>query len=204
MIIVDNALRERERTGNRIRVGMIGAGFMGRGIANQLINSVPGMDLVAIANRTLAAAQGAYREAGVDKTEIVDDAVALDRAVDRGIAVVTEDARAVCASQRVQAIIECTGAVEFGAQVILRAIEEGKHVVTLNAELDGTVGPLLKRRADRAGVILTGCDGDQPGVEMNLVRFVRGIGLTPLVCGNIKGLQDPYRNPTTQAAFAQR
>ena len=49
-----------------------------------------------------------------------------------------------------------------------------------------------------AGVVLTGCDGDQPGVQLNLVRFVRGIGLEPLVCGNIKGLQDPYRTPTTQ------
>jgi predicted homoserine dehydrogenase-like protein len=39
---------------------------------------------------------------------------------------------------------------------------------------------------------------------MNLVRFVRGIGLRPLVCGNIKGLQDPYRTPTTQQSFAER
>jgi predicted homoserine dehydrogenase-like protein len=39
---------------------------------------------------------------------------------------------------------------------------------------------------------------------MNLYRFVKSMGLTPLLCGNIKGLQDPYRNPTTQAGFAQR
>ena len=39
---------------------------------------------------------------------------------------------------------------------------------------------------------------------MNLVRFVRGIGLRPLVCGNIKGLQDEYRTPTTQQAFAEK
>ena len=53
-------------------------------------------------------------------------------------------------------------------------------------------------------MILSGSDGDQPGVEMNLYRFVRGIGLTPLVMGNIKGLQDPYRNPETQRAFAEK
>ena len=52
--------------------------------------------------------------------------------------------------------------------------------------------------------MLTGCDGDQPGVQMNLVRFVRGIGLPPLVCGNIKGLQDEYRTPTTQQGFAEK
>jgi predicted homoserine dehydrogenase-like protein len=39
---------------------------------------------------------------------------------------------------------------------------------------------------------------------MNLFRFVTSIGLTPLVCGNVKGLQDPYRTPKTQEAFARR
>jgi len=204
VIIVDRALREREDSGNRIRVGMIGAGFMGRGVANQLINSVPGMELVAIGNRTRANAERAYHEAGIDKVEVVDSAAALDRAVERGVPAVTEDPFAVCAAEQVEAIIECTGAVEFGAHVTTRAIAEGKHVISMNAELDGTVGPLLKRRADQAGVILTGCDGDQPGVQMNLFRFVRSIGVTPLVCGNVKGLQDPYRNPTTQVDFAKR
>jgi predicted homoserine dehydrogenase-like protein len=74
----------------------------------------------------------------------------------------------------------------------------------MNAELDGTIGPILKVYADRAGVILSACDGDQPGVEINLYRFVKSIGLTPLLCGNIKGLQDPYRNPTTQEGFAKK
>ena len=36
------------------------------------------------------------------------------------------------------------------------------------------------------------------------MRFVRGLGLEPLVCGNVKGLQDTSRNPTTQQGFAER
>jgi predicted homoserine dehydrogenase-like protein len=86
----------------------------------------------------------------------------------------------------------------------MEAIRHRKHLVLMNAEVDATVGPILKQHADRAGVILTGCDGDQPGVQMNLYRFVKSIGLTPLLCGNIKGLQDRYRNPTTQAGFAKQ
>jgi predicted homoserine dehydrogenase-like protein len=39
---------------------------------------------------------------------------------------------------------------------------------------------------------------------MNLVRWVAGLGLIPRVVCNIKGLQDPYRNPTTQQAWAER
>jgi predicted homoserine dehydrogenase-like protein len=74
----------------------------------------------------------------------------------------------------------------------------------MNAEVDGTIGPILKTYADKAGVVLSGADGDQPGVIVNLYRFVKGIGVKPVLCGNIKGLHDPYRNPTTQEAFAKQ
>src|SRR3546814_13129396 len=74
----------------------------------------------------------------------------------------------------------------------------------MNAELDGTLGPILKMKADRAGVIYSFSDVDQPGVQMNLYRFVAGLGVTLRLCGNIKGLHDPYRTPTTQRGFAQQ
>jgi predicted homoserine dehydrogenase-like protein len=72
----------------------------------------------------------------------------------------------------------------------------------MNAELDATVGPILKVYADRAGVVITNADGDQPGVMMNLYRFVKSIGYQPVLAGNIKGLQDYYRTPETQKQFA--
>jgi predicted homoserine dehydrogenase-like protein len=85
----------------------------------------------------------------------------------------------------------------------MSAIRHHKHVV-VNAELDATVGPILKVYAEQNKVIFTDIDGDQPGVLMNLYRFLRGIGITPVLCGNIKGLEDPYRNPTTQRSFAEK
>ncbi|MFL6513861.1 MAG: NAD(P)H-dependent oxidoreductase [Chthoniobacterales bacterium] len=204
MVIVDNALKARAAAGKPIQVGMIGAGFMGRGVANQIVNSVPGMRLAAIANRTLAQATRAYTEAGAGESKHVRAADQLDEAIRRGQYAVTEDPSVVCQADGVDAIIEVTGAVEFGAHATWEAIAHGKHVILLNAELDGTIGAILKVHADKAGVIVSGCDGDQPGVQMNLYRFVRSIGLTPLLCGNIKGLHDPYRNPTTQKGFAEK
>ena len=204
MIIVDRALAEREAEGRPIRVGMVGAGFMGRGIANQIVNSVPGMRLAAVANRTRANAERAYVEAGAGRPAVVDSVAALERCIAAGTPAVTEDALLLCRAGNVDAIIEVTGDVELGARVVLEAVAHGKHVILMNAELDATIGPILKRKADAAGVILTACDGDQPGVEMNLWRYVRALGLTPLVCGNIKGLQDPYRTPTTQRGFAEK
>lgn len=198
MIIVDRALQAREAAGQPIRVGMIGAGFMGRGVANQIINSVPGMRLAAVANRTLGNARRAYTEAGVESVREVSTQDALEDALRAGQPAITEDALLLCRAAGLDCLIDVTGDVEFGALVTVEAIRHGRHVVTMNAELDATVGPILKRMADEAGVILTAADGDQPGVQMNLYRFVTSLGLTPVLCGNIKGLQDPYRTPTTQ------
>ncbi len=203
MILLDTALARREAEGRPVRVGMIGAGFMGRGLANQIVNSVPGMRLVAIANRTLDTARRAYTEAGVEPT-VGNDTAAIDAAIAGGRAVVCEDAFELLDAAQLDCLVDVTGAVEFGARVTVAAIERGLPVVTMNAELDGTVGPLLAARARQAGVVLTGADGDQPGVQANLLRFVKGLGVTPLVAGNVKGLQDPYRTPTTQKAFAER
>jgi predicted homoserine dehydrogenase-like protein len=204
MIIIDRALQTRAAAGNPIKVGMIGAGFMGRGIANQIVNSVPGMELVAISNRQIDAAKQAYSEAGIEDIQVVATVSELEDAIANGKYAVTEDAKLLCRAEGIDALIEVTGAVEFGAQIVMEAIAHCKHVIMMNAELDGTIGPILKVYADKAGVILSACDGDQPGVQMNLYRFVKSIGLTPLLCGNIKGLQDPYRNPTTQEGFAKR
>ncbi|MGQ7294793.1 NAD(P)H-dependent oxidoreductase [Quadrisphaera sp. KR29] len=203
MIITDSALAKRQREGRPIRVGMVGAGFQGRGLANQIINSTPGMELVAVANRTEAKGLRAYEEAGV-AAKVVDSRAQLERSIREGVPAVVADALELVAADGVDCVVDVTGAVEHGARVTMAALEAGTPVVTMNAELDATVGPEIARRFAAAGVMFTGADGDQPGVEVNLLRFVRGIGLTPLVAGNIKGLQDPYRTPTTQQAFAEK
>lgn len=204
MIIVDTALEKREQAGKPIRVGLIGAGYMGRGIALQIEQYIRGMKVVAISNRTLSGAERAYREAGVDSITKVETVAQLENSVAGGHYAITDDAMMLCAADGIDAIIEATGHVEFSAHSVMTAIEHGKHVVLMNAELDATVGPILKVYADRAGVVITNADGDQPGVMMNLFRFVKTIGYQPVLAGNIKGLQDYYRNPETQKGFAEQ
>jgi predicted homoserine dehydrogenase-like protein len=205
MIIVDRALAQREIDGNPIRVGMVGAGAMGRMIALQIVTVVPGMELVGVANRTVATARQSLLEAGIAAEDIVEvetDGQAA-AAVELGQRLVTGDPMLLTRMDGIDAIFEVTGAPEFAAHVVTDAIANGKHVATMNAELQGTVGPVLRLRALEAGVVLTDSDGDQPGVMMNLHRFVSGLGVRPVLLGNIKGLHDPYRNPTTQEAFAR-
>ena len=204
MMYIDTLLKERARQGNPVRVAMAGCGFMGRGLVNQIVNSVPGMSLSVIAVRSPEMALKALSDAGVDDAVVVDSPAALDKAMSSGRVAVTQDFEAITKADGVDVVIDVTGAVEFGCHLALDCFDNGKHLVLMNAEVDATVGAELGRRADAAGVVFTGCDGDQPGVQMNLIRFVRSIGVTPLVSGNIKGLQDPYRNPTTQEGFAKR
>ncbi len=204
MIIVDTALKACAEAGNPVKVGMIGSGFMGWGIANQIINSVPGMDLVAVSSRNISNAKRAYDEAGIETVKEVHSVTALEEAIATQQPAISDDAMLLCRAEGIDALIEVTGTVEFAAGVVLEAIAHRKHIVLMNAELDGTIGPILKVYADKAGVVLSGCDGDQPGVEVNLYRYVKSMGMQPLVCGNIKGLQDPYRNPKTQEGFARK
>lgn len=202
MIIVDRELARREKADRPIRVGVVGAGAMGRAVALQIVTSVPGMRLAAVANRTLAKAELAYREAGIDAVSRAGTATEVEQAVARGRAVVVDDPLLLCQADGIDVLLEATGDVELGARAVVEAIAYGKHVVLMNAELDATLGPILKARADRAGVVFTGVDGDEPGVAMNLVRFVTSIGLDPVLAGNIKGFYDPHRTPATQEAFA--
>jgi len=204
MIIVDNALRAREAEGRPIRVGVLGAGFMAQGLANQITNSVPGMEVAGIYARKPEKALDVFRYAGSDSGVVVAALDELEDARRAGRPVVTEDPLLLSQSEHVDAIMDVTGSVELGTRVALEAFAYGKHFVAMNAELDATVGPILHRYAARDGVHFSACDGDEPGLQLNLYRWVRGLGLEPRVMGNVKGLQDPYRNPDTQRGFAEQ
>jgi predicted homoserine dehydrogenase-like protein len=204
MILVDDALQARQDAGNPIRVGLVGAGFMCQGLTNQIAHGVVGMRVVAISNRKVERASGVFKYAGYQDVAFADTQRALDEAIESERPVVTEDAFLLARSGLIDVLVDATGSVEFGARVTLEAFKHGKDVVLLNAEIDATIGPILQTYAAKHGVILSACDGDEPGAQINLYRWVKGLGLTPRVIGNVKGLQDPYRNPTTQQGFAEK
>ncbi|WP_131106022.1 NAD(P)H-dependent oxidoreductase [Ornithinimicrobium sufpigmenti] len=206
MIITDTLLARRADEGTPVRVGLAGSGFMATGLMNHIVNTVPGMEIAAVYARRPEQALTSLGKAGLgeDRLTQVDEASQIDAAVTAGKVAITTSVEALTQAASVDVVVDCTGAVEFGAHLALATLEGGKHLVLLNAEVDATIGAALNPRFEAAGLVYTGCDGDQPGVQMNLIRFVRGLGLTPLVAGNIKGLQDPYRTPTTQEGFARK
>ncbi|HET9863210.1 MAG TPA: hypothetical protein VFP37_07185 [Steroidobacteraceae bacterium] len=204
MIIVDTALSRREAEGKPVRVALVGGGYMARCIALQIVSAIRGMKLVAIANRTVGKAEAAYREAGVSSPVHVSTVADLQKAIEQDRYAVTEDAMLVCQAGNIDAVIEATGHVEFGTRVSFEAIRHGKHVVLMSAEIDASVGPILKTYADRAGVTYSYTDGDEPGVGMNMYRFLDSMGYQPVLMGQMKGMLDRYRTPETQQGFAEK
>ena len=184
MVIVDTALAKLEKEGRPIRVGIVGAGYMGRSIAVQLLKPPAGIRLVAIANRTLSKAENAVRDGGVSRFERVASVEQLDAAIARGELCVTQDHSLLCNASNIDVLIDATSDMDCGVRVVLQALENRKHVVLLNAALDSTVGPILKTYADRNNVVITYTDGEEPGVAVNLFRYVKTIGLNPVAAGN--------------------
>lgn len=201
---VYSMLQLREAEKRPIRVGVVGAGATGRAIALQLGTPVPGIRLAGMANRTPQHAERAFREAGIREWEAAETASDAESRISRGVPVITDDPNVLTRCNSIDLIVEVTGSVDFGASVVLDAIGHAKPVVLVNAELDSLIGPILKAKADAAGVVITHTDGDEPGVAMTLFRYVQTVGLRPVAAGNIKGMVDYYRTPDTQREFAAK
>lgn len=201
MIIIDTALNKRAKENNPIKVGIVGSGEMAKGLLNQIEKFTPGMKVVGHFNRSLERPKRVYKNLNLDY-RIVETSNEFDKAFNEKTIAVTQNLELLLKTEYVDIIVDMTGSIEFSAQLTLDCINHKKDILSFNAELDATLGPILKHKADKAGVKYSVAEGDQPGCTMNLYRFVKQIGLTPLVCGNIKGMLDEYRTPKTQEKFA--
>src|SRR3954464_32532 len=196
-------LRRREARGEPVRTAVIGAGFMGKGLVYQL-SKMPGMHPALVVNRTPDKAIAAYVESGYKREHILvsDD-------VDKLAAAVAEKRPAVSTTPEIagrvptlDVVIEATGAVELGAREALSCFRGKKHFVSLNAETRGTLGPLLRKKADEAGVVYTNADGDQPGVIMRMIEYCRGCGFEVLAAVNCKGFMNVDATPDSIREWA--
>jgi predicted homoserine dehydrogenase-like protein len=196
-------LQRLQAKGELIRTAVIGAGFMGRGIIYQLAK-MPGMYPSLVVNRTIENAIQAYELAGFNPKHILvsDDPKALSTAVEEKRPCVTSAPEIAGAVAALQVVIEATGAVELGAREALSCIRNKKHFVSLNAETDGTVGCLLKEKADEAGCVYTNGDGDQPGVIMRMFEYCRGCGFEVIAAINCKGFINLHATPASIMEWA--
>lgn len=190
------ALKEYGAAGKTIRVAIVGAGQMGEGLTAQ-IELMEHITVVALADIRPSVAHRAFQSAGVDKTEIVDtdDLAQAAEAISSGKRVATTNTDVVNRIEQVDIVVEATGVPNVGAEVAQRAIEGGRHVLQMNVETDATVGYLLRRMADEAGVVYTLTSGDEPGATMELYDFAKTLGFEIISAG--KGKNNPLNREAT-------
>src|SRR5689334_11970847 len=196
-------LQRLQDKGELIRTGVIGAGFMGRGIIYQLAK-MPGMHPSLVVNRSPEKAIQAYELAGFNPKHVLvsDDPKALSTAVEEKRPCVSSSAEIAGAVGALDVVIEATGAVELGAREALSCIRNKKHFISLNAETDGTIGCLLKQKADQAGIVYSNSDGDQPGVIMRMIEYCKGCGFEVIAAVNCKGFMNVDATPDSIKEWA--
>ncbi|MBC2279329.1 NAD(P)-dependent oxidoreductase [Listeria welshimeri] len=165
-------LLAREKENNPIRVGVIGAGQMGFGMISQ-IAAIPGMSVVGISDIHVEAAKKAayaYNASATKKEKIL----------------LSNDFKEIIHSDLVEVIVDATGVPEVGAKISLETLLAKKQLVLLNVEIDITIGPLMKKLYDSAGLVYTGSDGDEPAAITELYEFSKSMGMEVLVAGKGK------------------
>ncbi len=182
-----------------VTVGLAGSGQMGTDMVVQL-TLMPGVRLGALSELNVEGARAALRMAGSEFVA-VSDANGIDAAIDDGKVALTEDYEALCASGRIDVIIDATGNPNVGTLIALEAFRNGKHVVMLNVEADITIGRYLREEAARAGVVYTGAAGDEPAATIEIVGFAQSLGFD-IVCAG-KGKNNPLKFDATPDAYEE-
>ena len=160
-----------------VRAGLIGCGNFGAAIFTQG-RLIPRLELKVVSDVNVEAARKAFRLAGVEDADIAvcDTPGQALWAMEAGKWVIVEDAMHLM-SLPLHVIATATMVPEAGVKYAYEAIRHGKHVVMVDKEADCVCGPILKHLADRAGVVYTAEDGDQPSLTMGLVSWAQMLGL---------------------------
>jgi predicted homoserine dehydrogenase-like protein len=195
-------LRARAETGRPIRIGLIGSGEMGTDIVARVAH-MEGIEIGAISELNPAAATKAvdiaFREKGHAREASGTDSV--NAAIEAGKIAITSDANAILNSGLIDVVVDATGVPAVGAEIGLRAMEHGKHLVMMNVEADVTIGAYLKSEADRLGVTYSLGAGDEPSSCMELIEFVSAMGHRIVAAG--KGKNNPLNVDATPPAYEE-
>jgi len=203
MNAINERLLELETKGAPVVIGLIGAGQMGQEILCQ-VQLMKGVRIPIVVDVTFERAELAFKMANVDASRIVraSDLGTAQKAIEAGRLVAATDWKLVTALSCVQAVVDATGSPELGVVIAMESIHAKKHIVMMNVECDVTVGPVLRRLANDAGVVYTLAAGDEPAAIMELYRFATALGFEVVAAG--KGKNNPLDITATPDALADK
>lgn len=190
MLRMNRKLEKLSMQDKSIKVAIIGAGKMGKGLVNQMTR-IKGMIPSLVINRNIEKAINALQSAGICKEDIVvsNSISEINCAIEKGKYVAAEYMDVASKINDIQAVVDATGVPETGAEIAIDAIGNNKHIIMLNVEADCVVGPILHKLANESGVVYTGTAGDEPGAVIELYDFAVGLGFEVLAIG--KGKNNP-------------
>ena len=187
---INNQLRILEEKNEQIKVALVGAGLMGKGMVSQMM-LMKGMIPSLVASRKIEDAIKSYTLAGVSRDDIAigKNLSEINLAMEKGKFVVTDVTEFATKANLIDVVVDATGIPDTGARIAMDAILNHKHIVMVNVEADITVGPLLNKLAKSAGVIYTGTAGDEPGSVQEIYDFADALGFDIVAIG--KGKNNP-------------
>jgi predicted homoserine dehydrogenase-like protein len=168
-------LKQLEKDGKPINVGLVGCGAMGLGIAYQ-VGKTPGMRLSFVADINEAAAKRASEVYGKPTRVLTDGLSAL------------KDEKIEC-----DVFVEATNSIIAAYDYCMAAIDRKAHCVLMNAEVDAILGYLLREAAAKQGVLVTSDAGDQHGVLARMMEEIELWGFEIVQAGNMKGFLDRHQ-----------
>ena len=124
----------------QINIGLLGCGTVGTGVAKILIE-----------NKDLLASRVG---ASLSLKHVADIDIKRDRKIKFDEGVLVTDARKVVDDPQIDIIVEMIGGVEIAKELILRAIDNGKQIVTANKALLAAQGNILFKAAYAKGIDL--------------------------------------------------
>ncbi|MGZ4454448.1 MAG: NAD(P)H-dependent oxidoreductase [Nocardioides sp.] len=195
----DRLQQRLDETGRPLRVGLVGAGQMGRGFAAQMLR-MPGITLSAVFDVQRERAVEALTQASITPADATDTASAV-AAIEAGGSVALEGIDDL-GSLPLDVIVEATGVPEAVVNVAVQALSAGIHVATLTVEADVTVGLYLARLAADSGALYSVCRGDEPVETKILVDYARDLNFEVICAG--KGKNNPLDTYATPESLAGR
>jgi predicted homoserine dehydrogenase-like protein len=165
-----------------------------------------GIEIAAIATRRPHTALEATAIAYGDTSHAVeaDTQSKVTAAIESGKLAITS-ADTLVRTPLIDVVIDATGKPGVAADFDLLAMEHGKHLVMMNVEADVTIGPYLKKEADRLGVVYSVGAGDEPSSCMELIKFATALGYRIVAAGkgknnafNRDAVPDDYREEATR------
>lgn len=166
-----------------IKVGLVGAGQMGKGIVAQL-SKMYGVELVCIIDRNqqqLDSATARYKKLKDNEIFCSDSILALDNI-------------------ELDIVIEATGTPAAGALVAKNVLNRGINLILLNVETEATIGIALSKVAEKNGAIVTIADGDEPVAALDLFNFATELSFEVISIG--KGKNNPFDTFATPEKLA--